>query len=147
MPTADVIAGRLLLDTHVWLWAVEGIEGKLSPRCLAELRRANDGGLVWVSAISIWEIATLESLGRIALSRSFDEWVRQELASPGMNLADVTSEIAIDSASLPERLHGDPADRILVATARHLNATLVTADQAIFAYGSRGHVNVMDARN
>ena len=64
-----------------------------------------------------------------------------------MNLADVTPEIAVGSARLSRQLLGDPADRILVATARRLDATLVTADPGILAYGSRGHVNVLDAAN
>ncbi len=147
MPTDRSGSPRLLLDTHVWLWTLEGVGGKFSEGCLAQLRQASPYGLLWVSVISVWEIATLESLGRLSLSRPCEEWVSEALAATGMNLAEVTSEIAVGSARLSRQLLADPADRILVATARHLNATLVTADRAILAYGSRGHLNVMDAGN
>jgi len=137
----------LVLDTHVWLWTVAGIDRKLSSRCLSELRHASQNGLIWVSVISVWEIATLESLGRIALSRPCDEWVSEALDATGGNLADLTPEIAVGSARLSRQLLSDTADRILVATARNLDATLVTANPAILAYGSKGHVNTRDARN
>jgi PIN domain nuclease of toxin-antitoxin system len=136
---------RLLLDTHVWIWLVEGVAARLSARCISALRQASRDSRIWVSAISVWEVALLESRSRITLSEECPEWVARALSRPGVHFAGLEPSIAIESTRLPEPLHGDPADRILVATARHLDATLVTSDREILSYGSRGHVNVMDA--
>jgi PIN domain nuclease of toxin-antitoxin system len=73
------------------------------------------------------------------------EWVETALGKPGVHLAALEPAIAVDSTRLPELIRGDPADRILIATARRLGATLVTADHEILSYGRRGYVSVMDA--
>ena len=146
MPIAEPAREHLLLDTHVWLWTVEGARSKLTHRCLSAVRRANREGRIWVSAMSVWEIAVLEAKGWITLSRDRQEWVDAELAAPGMNFAGLTPEIAIDSTRLPGGFHRDPADRILIATARHLGARLVTRDARIIKYAKLGHLRVLDAR-
>jgi PIN domain nuclease of toxin-antitoxin system len=73
------------------------------------------------------------------------EWIREALAKPGVQLAPLTPEIAVASTRLPFEMHADPADRILVATARHLGATLVTADKALLEMARQGHFVGMDA--
>ena len=97
-----------------------------------------------ISAISFWEIAMLVSKKRIRLGRSTIEWVRRALAIEGMDLIPIEPAIAVRAGELPG-LHGDPADRILIATARVQKCPLMTSDQRIIAYGKAGHVQVIDA--
>ncbi len=135
----------LLLDTHVWIWVMEGRAHEVPARVLEEVERAQADGRVWVSAISISEIGMLEAKGRLTLSRGIRDWVRRALGVPGVRVAELSPEVALDSSSLPGTLHGDPADRILIATARHLGATLVTRDPNIISYGEQGLLAVLDA--
>lgn len=85
----------------------------------------------------------LESKGRLGLPGGCDAWIRQALAAPGVSLASLTPQIAIASSRLPGTFHGDPADRILVATARAMNAQIATRDRRILEYAAAGHVAVL----
>lgn len=135
----------LLLDTHVWVWYVENEAGQFSRRIEPLVETAvRRGGLV-VSAVSVWEVALLEAVGRIDLSVDVRTWVGRALSFPGVRLKGLSSSIAIESTRLPGQLHRDPADRILIATARLLGAALVTCDERILAYAKKGHVRVVDA--
>ena len=109
-------------------------------------RRASHSGSVLVSAISVWEIAMLEALGRISLARSADEWVRAALRAPGTRLLQLAPEISVESTRLPDDPPRDSADRILIASARITGARLATCDAAIVGYASTGHLEVIDAR-
>jgi PIN domain nuclease of toxin-antitoxin system len=122
-----------------------GLAGQFSAAGLATLRKAAAENRILLSVISIWEVALLESKGRIGLSMECGAWVRQALATPGLTLAPITPEIAIQSTRLPGALHGDPADRLIVATARAHGATLLTKDEKLLAYGRARHVAVMSA--
>jgi PIN domain nuclease of toxin-antitoxin system len=135
----------LLLDTHVWIWVMEGRTDEVPSAVLEAVERAQADGRVWVSAISVWEVGMLEAKGRLTLSRGIREWVRRALGVPGVRLAELSPEVALDSSSLPGSVHGDPADRILIATARNLGATLVTRDRHIVGYGEQGLLAVLDA--
>ena len=136
----------VLLDTHVWVWLMEGEASHLTDDVIAELESASNRGALGVSAISVWELAMLETKGRLRLSRSIDEWVRAALSARGTRLLTLTPEIALQSARLPGKPPGDPADRILMATARIEGARLVTRDRAILQYGKSGHLSVLSAR-
>jgi PIN domain nuclease of toxin-antitoxin system len=96
--------------------------------------------------MSIWEVAMLESKGRIRLSLDCLSWMDRALTAPGIHLQEITSAIAIESTRLPGEIHGDPVDRILVATARIMGATFVTRDEPILKYAAQGHLKVIDAR-
>ena len=135
----------LLLDTHVWIWVVEGVAAELARPAVARIERASVAGAIRVAAISVWEVAMLEARGRLRLALEIDEWVRQALTAPGTQLVPHLPEIAIDSARLPGDPEGDPADRILIATARRIGASLVTRDERVLAYGRSGHLSVVDA--
>ncbi|MBI5420677.1 MAG: type II toxin-antitoxin system VapC family toxin [Deltaproteobacteria bacterium] len=139
MPSPEKV---LLLDTHVWLWLVGGVEPLKRP-VLSAVEGAARRGRIRVSAISVWEVAMLEAKGRIRLAKDCLAWVREALAAPGTSLVPLTPEIAVESSRLPRDFHGDPADRILVATARLLGATLLTRDERILAYGKGKLVSVM----
>ena len=88
----------------------------------------------------------LEAKGRIRLKPSCEEWVKEALATPGLALAPITPEIALESSRLPGPFHGDPADRIIVATARRMGARLMTRDQKLIQYGRKGHLAIFLAR-
>jgi PIN domain nuclease of toxin-antitoxin system len=135
-----------VLDTHVWIWMLEGVESQLSAATIELIEEAGGRAELAVSAISIWEVAMLEAKGRLTLSRSIDEWVRSAVAAPGLRLAELTPEVLVESTRLPGSPHGDPSDRMIVATARVLGGTLVTCDDQVLAYGAEGHVRVWDGR-
>lgn len=83
---------------------------------------------------------------KISLSRPVREWFEAVLAVPGFGLADMTVAIGADAGSLPGDIHGDPADRIIIATARALGCPVLTADRKILAYAAVGHLQAVDAR-
>jgi PIN domain nuclease of toxin-antitoxin system len=134
----------MVLDTHVWIWVVEGARTALSAPAIEAIERAGRRGAVRVSAISVWEVAMLEAKGRISLSRPLDDWVHAALRAPGVRLLPLSPEIAIESARLPGAPHGDPADRILMASARHLGGRLATCDREILEYSVGGQLKVLN---
>jgi len=137
-------APLLLLDTHTLVWSIN--EGpKLGKGAKEAIRVAGDDGRILVSAITPWEVSLLVSKGRLALQADVMDWVRDALRIPGLTLAPLEPEIAVASTRLPFEMHPDPADRILVATARHLGATLVTADKALLELARNGHFKALDA--
>jgi PIN domain nuclease of toxin-antitoxin system len=133
----------LLLDTHCWLWAQLGLANQLSRSALSAIRRAESGGRLRVSVISVWELGMLEQKGRISLPMDVRTWVREAFAKPGLLLAPLTPEIAIESSRLPGKLHGDPADRMLAATARIMGAALLTKDQRLIEYSRQHYLRVL----
>lgn len=98
-----------------------------------------------VSAITCWEIALLVEKGRLRLARDVTTWLDGALSLPGVRLMAIDPPIAVASVRLPGNFHSDPADRLIVATARHYGVPLVTADRAILAYAQEGHVRAVDA--
>jgi PIN domain nuclease of toxin-antitoxin system len=134
----------LLLDTHTLLWMVEE-HPRLGAETARRLNRAAREDQIAVSAITPWEIALLVSKKRIDLHRDPLEWVSAALSLPGVHLVPLEPEIAVASTRLPFEMHPDPADRILVATARHLGATLVTADKSLLDLAKKGCFRAMDA--
>src|SRR6266702_2439957 len=134
----------LLLDTHVLVWSVED-NPRLGPRAKHAINRAAREERVAVSAITPWEIALLVSKGRLKLTADVMEWLRAALSLSGVRLSPLEPAIAVASTRLPWEMHADPADRILVATARNLGATLVTADHALLELVGLGHFKGMDA--
>jgi PIN domain nuclease of toxin-antitoxin system len=135
----------LLLDTHCWLWAQLGLVQELSRAALEAIRSAELEGNLRISVISIWELAMLEKRGRVALPMNVRTWVDQALSKPGIAVTPLTPEIMIESVHLPGEVHGDPADRMLAATARVLGATLVTKDDKLIGYSKQRHLRALEA--
>jgi len=136
----------LLLDTHTLVWSIN--EGpKLGKEAKEFIRIAGDEGRILVSAITPWEIGLLVSKGRLTLEADVMKWVRDALTVPGVALVPLEPGIAVESTRLPFDMNTDPADRIIVATARHFGATLVTADQELLTLSKKGHFRGMDAGN
>jgi PIN domain nuclease of toxin-antitoxin system len=119
----------ILLDTHAWIWWAAS-PARLSARARAAIEAA---GEIAVSAISVWEVATLVARRRLELDRETLVWVRQALALPRVLLQPLTPEIAVASASLPPEFPGDSADRIISASARSLGAPVVSKDARLRA--------------
>ena len=122
-----------VLDTHAWIWWVTS-DRRLSRRARTAIGRAQARGELWLSMISIWEMAKKVEKGQIALDRPLDEWLDKALAAEGLQVADMTRPVLVDSCRLPQPFHGDPADQIIVATARSHSATLVTRDARLRDY-------------
>ena len=132
----------LLLDTHAAVWVFENIP--IARAATEAMHAASRNGMpVFVSPITAFEIGQLSSRGRIDLSAAPHRWFRGLLTTPGIHLAELTPDILIAASFLPGTPPRDPMDRILIATARELAATLVTRDRAIVAYGEQGNVNVV----
>ena len=122
----------IVLDTHIWIWWVHG-DARLRGKRL-EILQQNEGSGLGVSVISCWEIAKLVECGRLVLPYPVLDWFDTGLSYPGIELLDLTPEIAAESAALPGEFHRDPADQIIVATARVHNRPLLTADRKILDY-------------
>jgi PIN domain nuclease of toxin-antitoxin system len=99
-----------------------------------EFIQENEAGEIGVSAISLWEIAKLVENGKLELPISLEKWFAEALSYPGVQIVELTPAIAIESTRLPGEFHRDPADQIVVATARILKCKLVTSDERILNY-------------
>lgn len=118
------------------------------PLAIDAINKAAQTDGVLISPISAWEIGVLSSLrgGRrppLQFLPNPKAWFAQVMTGPGIREAEFSAGIAIDASHLPGALHADPADRLLLATARHLNVPIVTRDQRMIAYGRAGHVRVV----
>ena len=119
-----------LLDTHILIWWLNGSK-RLSPAQQEVVASASAESPLLVSDISLWEVATLHSLGRIQLTIPLRAWLDKAVAPPLVRRLGISPAIAAELATLPDSLQRDPADRILVATARVFGATLLTQDRRI----------------
>jgi PIN domain nuclease of toxin-antitoxin system len=131
----------LLLDTCAAIWLAEGQPMKAPS--IAAIERAVADGDVRVSPVTAWEIGMLCATSRLVVRPSPQDWFARLLERPGVQLAPLTPEVAIEASFLPGKPHGDPADRLLVATARQLGAALVTRDRRILDYAASGNVKAM----
>lgn len=123
----------IVLDTHALVWWVSG-DSSLSKKAKAAIERERDGGAIIVSSISAWEIAMLVGSGRLFLTMDVGSWLATIGQIEAVRFLPVDVEIATKSVDLPGEFHKDPADRMIVATARKLAAPLVTKDERIRAY-------------
>lgn len=122
----------ILLDTHIWVWWIND-----STELTADMRQAiqvhTTEGL-GVSIISCWEVAKLVERGRLQLTLPVERWLEQALAFSGVQLLELTPRIVVESTQLPGGFHRDPADQLIVATARVYDILLLTADGKVLAY-------------
>lgn len=124
----------IVLDTHTLVWWVNGND-QLSPRARKAIEtELSEEGEILVSAITAWEIAMLIEKGRLALTMDIDDWLATVESIEGVSFVPVEPDVAVQSVRLPGVFHPDPADRMIVALARHHSAPLVTADAKIQAY-------------
>lgn len=123
---------RYLLDTHVWIWAREN-PGKV-PEGVRRLVLSRESMPLGLSAISPWEAAKKASSGKLTLLAPVRQWLTDAVRAPFVQLIPLGIDIAYESNHLPGEFHRDPADQIIVATARQHDLTLITADRRILAY-------------
>ena len=136
----------LLLDTHVLIWSVAGDERRLGRRTRSLLSRAEARGELRVSSLTLFEITALHTLGRLTLTAPPERWIRDALDVAGIRVAELSYDAAVDAGSIPRSALEDPIDRLLVATARQLDARLLTSDSKILNYASaQPNLRVHDA--
>jgi PIN domain nuclease of toxin-antitoxin system len=128
---------RLLLDTCAVLWLANGDE--LDKEARARIAE----GVLHVSPISAWEIGNLVRKGRIGLAMPTASWFRQAIDRMQAFTPSLSIEVLVESCQLPGNLAGDPADRIIIATAREHELIVITRDEAILRYSGFGHVRAM----
>ena len=124
---------KYLLDTHAWIWW-NMAPAKLSRNARAAIENTDRYSEMLLSVISTWEFCKLLEKGRIGISCDPEEWMAEALQMPKLRLVSLIPSIAYRSTILPQPFHDDPADQIIVATARDENATIITKDQLIRDY-------------
>ena len=132
----------VVLDTHAWMWLAEGRQD-LQRRAVTMMETASESSLLRVSAISLWEIAMLEARGRLRFDIPCEDWIEAALGLPGLSLVPLTPGICVESTRLPGEPVGDPADRLIVATARMVSGTLITRDGRLLRYARSGNLKAM----
>jgi len=125
---------KALLDTHIWIWWLLGSD-RLSARERQALDQLARDGNAYLSAMSLWEAQMLHSKGRLSLDRSFSLWLEQAASPEIVKLLPLDVDVVIAVDRLPPEFHGDPADRLIAATARVHDLVLATHDQAIRSSG------------
>jgi PIN domain nuclease of toxin-antitoxin system len=134
----------VLIDTHVWLWLAQGNDRLRDTPGFGVIQKARESKAILISIISVWEVGLLASKGRILLRQDGRLWIERALRELEAKLQPMTVGMALGSSALPGEFHSDPADRILVATARELNVPIITADARILAYANSGHVRAIE---
>jgi PIN domain nuclease of toxin-antitoxin system len=123
----------ILLDTHVLFWWISE-NSKLTLPAIAAIEAEIPGGQILISSMSVWEVTMLVAAGRRTLSVSVPDWIAGFENIAEVTFIPVDNDIAVQSVLLPDGFHKDPADRIIVATARKFGAPIITADQKIRSY-------------
>ena len=133
---------ELLLDTCAAIWL--SLQARMTAEAVTAIDEASDQGLpLRLSLITAWELGLLEKSGRAPMTQSPHAIFQAFLRMPGIQAQQLTPDILIESSLLPGELHGDPADRIIIATARTLDLTVVTRDRHILDYATQGHVRAL----
>jgi PIN domain nuclease of toxin-antitoxin system len=140
MPTEP--ESGVILDTHIWVWLNTG-SSELSKSSISMIEHAAVSGQVYIPAIVVWEVATLAEKRRLTFKMPTRQWIEEALSKQGINLIPLLPSIAIESAQLPGDFHGDPADRLIVATARIKSLPLMTRDAKILNYSRQGNLTAI----
>lgn len=130
----------IVLDTHIWVWWTHG-DSRLTKSSMDLLKQNEEDGL-GVSVISCWEVAKLVELKRLDLPLPVEEWLDQALRYPGIRLLNMTPRVVVEATQLPGEFHRDPADQLIVATARVHSSPLATVDRKILAYDGVGTIDL-----
>ena len=131
------------MDTHIWYWFAIG-DKALTTKIISIINDAALDDSLYLAAISVWEIAMMESKGRVNFKLPTLQWIEEALKGVPIQLVPLYPAISVESCYL-EDFHGDPADRIIVATARVENLTLITRDKKIQSYAKLHKIKVVAA--
>ncbi len=123
---------KYLLDTHIWLWMVDD-PSRIPDHILPIVSNAENYPFS-LSAISVWEVAKKVSLGKLQMSVPIRDWIMKATRSPFIDLVPLSIDVSLESTMLPDAFHRDPADQMIVATARYLDLVLLTVDKKIIEY-------------
>jgi PIN domain nuclease of toxin-antitoxin system len=123
----------IVLDTHAWIWFISNPD-LLSKRAKKAVNAAVEDNSILISSISAWELSLLVTKKRITLTLDVTDWIAKSESLPFIQFMPVTNSIAVKSVNLPLPLHPDPTDRIIIATALSLGASLVTKDEKLLDY-------------
>ena len=134
----------ILLDTHVWIWYINGSD-ELNKSVHKTITNSLYNNEVYIAAISLWEVSMLEKRQRIILEMPTLEWINKSMELTHIQLSPLTPPIAAESCHLPGKFHDDPADRMIVATARVEGLTVVTRDARILAYSENKYISAIKA--
>ena len=126
----------LLLDTHVWIWSVEGDARRIGRQARRLLAQFAPRDALRVSPATLFEVTALHTAGRLDLARPLEQWIREALEVTSVRIATLSPAIAVDAGHIPRTSIADPLDRLLVATARQLDATFLTSDARILHYAA-----------
>lgn len=124
---------KYLLDTHTWIWW-HMLPAKLTSKVMQRIAKAEEEEPLLLSAISVWEFSKLVEKGRLSISIEGGQWISLALAMPRLQVVPLDPAIAWQSTCLPQPFHDDPADQIIVATARHEGAVILTCDRRLRSY-------------
>jgi PIN domain nuclease of toxin-antitoxin system len=125
---------RLLLDTHIWIWAL-ALPDRLGKRVARAV--TDEANELWLSPISIWELSVLVGRGRVTLDDDLEAWVQRAMAHTPVREAPFTQDVALELNRI-RFSHRDPADQFIAASARVFDLTLVTADPRLVALKAQG---------
>ena len=129
----------ILLDSHTFVWLANG-DPQLGAEAKQSIHEAYRSDSLFLSPISLWEIALKASRGRMLFDRPLRSWMTHALRMTKTHLTPITQEIAIDCAELPSDFHGDPADRLIASTARVNALLLLTDDKKLLALARQGYL-------
>jgi PIN domain nuclease of toxin-antitoxin system len=124
---------RTFLDTHAWIWWTAQ-DRRLSKNAQSAIRNSIRREGIWISAISVWEVAKRVEKKQMVLDRPIRQWLDSAMSAEGLFIAELTSEILMESCELPPPFHGDPADQMIAATVRHHSGRLITKDRKLIDY-------------
>lgn len=130
---------KMLIDTHIFLW-FQTAKGSLSEREVQLIERAYQNREVFLSSISIWELALKEKVKGLEFHPPLNSWLKKALQE--VRVVDMNIAIALESANLPDCEHRDPADLFIIATSRVCDLPLMTHDKKILAYAQKGHIRL-----
>lgn len=133
---------KLLLDTHILIWSLTKSD-ELSSEVKEAIKLAKANKNLYLSSISLWEIAMLAQKQRISVYRRIADFLQTIENIRGLNILQITANIAAESVTLTGDIHNDPADRIIIASCREISATLVTRDQKILDWANLGHIKIL----
>ncbi len=123
----------ILLDTHVWIWFISNPE-LLSKAAKKSVETAMEEKGIFISCISAWEVALLSAKKRLELTLDATDWIAASEKLPFFQFIPVDNQVAVKSVNLPQPLHSDPADRIIIASAITIGAPVVTKDEKLWHY-------------
>ncbi len=138
------LEAAVVLDTHTWVWAMEGAEQLSSSSAVDLIERASEAGRLYLSAVSLFELAELQRSERVQFTIPLDDWVHRALETPGLTVVEPGERVSLEAARLPGNFTGDLIDRFIVSTTRTLGGILVTADSELTAYAGAGHLAALD---